>query len=189
MAYMGTGFLELALASIRARPARDGSTVKFVAIDGPGGAGKSSLARHLAAELGGVPILQTDDFASWENPVDWWPEMLERALKPLAAGQPAHFTPSDWGGGGKEAVTIEPAEFIIVEGVSASRKEFRRFLTYAIWVDAPAELRLKRGLERGGKNTRAQWEKWMAEEDDFFGREELREKADLVLRGDRDEWT
>ena len=178
-----------AVKGIRAKSAPKGIAVKLVAIDGPGGAGKSSLARRLAAELGGAPILQTDDFASWENPIDWWPEMIELALEPLADGKPAHFKPTDWGGDGKDEVTIEPAELVILEGVSASRKEFRPYLTYTIWVDAPAELRLERGLERDGEPARAQWEKWMAEEDDFFRREKLREKADLILRGDQDLWS
>lgn len=174
--------------ALRCKPAPSTSEVKIVAIDGPGGAGKSSLARRLAAELGAAPILHTDDFASWENPVDWWPEMLERAIEPLAAGKPARFEPTDWSGDGPEEVTIEPNEYVILEGVSASRTEFRPYLTYTIWVDAPAELRLERGLERDGEGARALWEKWMAEEDDFFGREKLREKADLVLPGDQDLW-
>jgi len=161
---------------------------KIIAIDGPGGAGKSSLAGHLAAALDDAPILHTDDFAGWENPIDWWPELLERALQPLAAGRPARFTPADWDGARKDAVTIEPTEFVVLEGVSASRKEFRPYLTYAIWVDAPADLRLERGLARGGRDTRTRWEQWMADEDAFFARERLREKADLVLPGDQDLW-
>jgi len=180
--------IDSALSEIRARPAPEGITVKIVAVDGPGGAGKTSLAEHLSRELDGAPIMHTDDFAGWDNPIDWWPELLERALRPLAAGRPARFTPVDWGGESKDAVTIEPAEFALLEGVSASRKEFRPYLTYAIWIDAPADLRLERGLARGGRDTRARWEQWMADEDAFFARERLREKADLVLPGDQDLW-
>ena len=85
-------------------------------------------------------------------------------------------------------MTIEPTELVLLEGVSASRKEFRPYLTYAIWIDAPADLRLERGLARGGRDTRARWKQWMADEDAFFARERLREKADLVLPGDQDLW-
>jgi uridine kinase len=180
--------LAAALREIRARPAPKGWAGKIVAIDGPGGAGKTSLAAWLATALGGAPVLHTDDFAVWENPTDWWHELLEQALKPLAAGKPARFTPADWGGEARHEVTVEPAELILLEGVSASRKEFRPYLTYAVWVDAPAGLRLERGLARGGLDTRERWEKWMADEDAFFARERLREQADLVLPGDRDLW-
>ena len=43
----------------------DGMTTKIIAIDGPGGAGKSSFAEQLSQKLGNAPILHTDDFASW----------------------------------------------------------------------------------------------------------------------------
>ena len=62
-------------------------STKIVAIDGRGGAGKSSLAERLAQELGGAQILRTDDFASWENPLDWWPRLIEEALEPLSRNQ------------------------------------------------------------------------------------------------------
>ena len=45
-------------------------TTKIIAIDGPGGAGKSSLAEQLSKELGNALILHTDDFASWEKPLN-----------------------------------------------------------------------------------------------------------------------
>ena len=55
------------VAALRARPAPDGVAVKVVAVDGPGGAGKTTLARHLAEALGGVPVVHTDDFAAWNE--------------------------------------------------------------------------------------------------------------------------
>jgi uridine kinase len=127
-----------------------------------------------------------DDFASWQNPVDWWPELIEKALKPLATGQPARYQPTNWGGTEKEPVAIQPGGFVILEGVSASREAFRPYLTYSIWIETPRELRLKRGLERDGEEARAQWEQWMAEEDDYIEREKPQEHADLVLPGDQD---
>ena len=65
------------VAAIRARIAR-GAT-RITAVDGPGGAGKSTLAAALAVELG-AQLVHTDDFASWENRLDWWPSLVaERA--------------------------------------------------------------------------------------------------------------
>jgi hypothetical protein len=100
-------------------------TTRIVAIDGPGGAGKSSLAAYIARELD-APIIHTDDFASWENPVNWWPELIEKVLKPLAAGRPACYMPTSWGGPERKQVVVEPAEFVLLEGVTASRDAFRR---------------------------------------------------------------
>jgi uridine kinase len=103
--------------------------------------------------------------------------------------RPIRYRRSSWGD--KEQETwreLAPSEFVVLEGVSAAREAFRPFLTYSIWIEAPRELRLRRGLERDGPEARAQWEDWMVEEDDYVSRERPREHVDLVLRGDRDLW-
>ena len=172
---------------VRERRPPDGMRTRIVAIDGLGGSGKSSFARHLARALGDAPIVQTDDFASWDNPTDWWPQLLERVLVPLSRNEPARFERSHWGGdrdGG--LVELEPTEFVILEGVTASREAFAPYLTYSIWVEAPAELRLQRGLNRDGPDAIEQWKAWMAEEDRYLERERPDERADLVIEGDRD---
>lgn len=162
-------------------------TTRIVAVDGPGGAGKSSLAGRLANELE-APVIHTDDFASWENPSDWWPELIVNALEPLAAGKPARYRPSRWGGEEREPVEIEPGEFVIVEGVTASREAFRAYLAYSIWIETPRELRLRRGLDRDGAEALPQWEQWMAAEDRYVECERPAERADCVVRGDQGLW-
>ena len=172
---------------LRSATAPPGVRTRIVAVDGPGGAGKSSLARRLAQELD-AQVIHTDDFASWENPIDWWPDLLELALEPLAAGEPARFRPTSWGEEEREPVQIEPGGIVILEGVSASREAFRPYLAYAIWIETPRDVRLRRGLERDGAQTLTQWEEWMADEDRYVERERPAEHADLVLPGDEDLW-
>jgi uridine kinase len=173
--------------AIRSSRAPANVETRIVAIDGPGGAGKSSLANCLAQELD-APIIHTDDFASWENPVDWWPGLITRALKPLAEGKPACYQPTSWGGEQTAPLLIEPTPFVILEGVTASRQSFRPYLAYSIWIETPREVRLKRGLERDGEQARAQWEQWMEEEDRYIERERPAEHADHVLRGNQNLW-
>ncbi len=179
--------LDRIVREVRARRPPGEMATRVVAIDGPGGSGKSSFARHLAAAAGGVPIVQTDDFASWDNPIDWWPELLERVLVPLSRGKTARFERSSWGPGtGGDLVIVEPTDVLILEGVTATREAFMPYVTYAIWVDAPAEVRLRRGLDRDGLDALEQWRAWMADEDEYRLRERPDERADLVVRGDRD---
>jgi uridine kinase len=173
------------IQAVRAKPAPDGMATKIIAIDGPGGAGKSALARRLAEALGDAPVLHTDDFASWDNPLDWWPRLIAEALEPLSRNRPARFRRTDWENKGREEWReIEPAEFVILEGVSASREAFQPFLTYSIWVETSRELRLRRGLERDGEEARAQWETWMAQEDEYVKREKPQDRADMVVLGE-----
>lgn len=173
--------------AIRSSTAPTGMSTNVVAIDGPGGAGKSSLAERLATDLG-ARIVHTDDFASWDNPIDWWPDLIERVLKPLAEGQTIRYTPTPWGWPARDEIVFEPGEFLILEGVTASREAFRPYLAYSIWIETPRELRLKRGVERDGEGMREQWVEGMAVEDRYVEREDPTDHADLVLPGDRDLW-
>jgi uridine kinase len=159
---------------------------RIVAVDGPGGAGKSTLAGRLSAALGNAPIVHTDDFASWDNPLDWWPRLIEQVLKPLALNRDARYQRYDWTGRRlAEWHGLEPADYLILEGVSASRKAFKPYLTYSVWIDTPREDRLRRGLERDGQAMRGQWEQWMREEDAYIAREHPEETADVVVSGIR----
>ena len=68
-------------STLGSRHSRAGST-KVIGIDGHGGSGKSTLAAHLGERLR-AEIVHTDDFASWDNPKDWWPLLIERIFEPL----------------------------------------------------------------------------------------------------------
>jgi hypothetical protein len=82
--------------AIRRAPARCGS-VRLVAIDGPGGAGKSVFAERLARHLCNAPVIHTDDFASWDNPVECWGRLEDEVLNPVERGEwPVRFRAYDW---------------------------------------------------------------------------------------------
>lgn len=184
------GILEAIVAGANANVPPHGMTTRIIAIDGAGGAGKSTLAKALAKALGNVQVVHTDDFASWDNAIDWWPRLVQDVLEPLSRNQRCRYRKSDWQGIRQdEWEEIKPGEFVILEGVTATRVELRRFITYSIWIHTPRRLRLRRGIERDGEHMRSQWEAWMSEEDRYIRRERPALRADLVLRGDQDVWT
>ena len=167
---------------IRGLPLSAGAA-RIVAIDGCGGAGKSTFAEALSAELGGCSIVHTDDFASWDQPLDWWPRLLDQVLIPLSRSEPACYQRYDWDA--KELVdwlSVE-SETVILEGVSSTRREFRPFLAYRVWIETPAELRLERGLDRDGTAMEGQWLRWMADEDRYMADHLPRASADLIVDG------
>jgi uridine kinase len=176
------------VAAIRACAPPSGTTTRIVAIDGHGGSGKSSLAQLLSHELD-APIVHTDDFASWENPVDWWPELIDRVLEPLARGQVASYTPTSWGGPERAPIVVAQSDIVLLEGVTSAREAFRPYLAYTIWVETPPDLCLRRGLERDGAEALAQWQQWMAGEARYIARERPQGHADKVLPGDADLWS
>ena len=173
---------EIATAIRRCTPPA-GAQLVVVAIDGCGGAGKSTFAARLGRELD-APVVSTDEFASWSHPIDWYPRVVEELLAPLAAGRPATYRRSEWGGGESIVFTVEPAPVLILEGVSSSRLAFEDYLAFRIWVETDRDVRLRRGLERDGEHMRDQWLEWMADEDAYVARENPRERADVIVSGE-----
>ena len=141
-------------AEIRARPCA--RAVRLVAVDGRGRSGKSTLARALAAACGGAPVIRVDDFLYWHDIQGWWPRLEHEALRPLLSGSPARFRVRDWAGdplgrGLAGWAEVRPAEVVIVEGITASRRAIAADLTMALWVTAPRAERLRRALARDGR--------------------------------------
>lgn len=159
--------------------------VKIVAVDGHGGAGKSTLATKLASELD-AQILHTDDFASWDNPLNWWPALIEKTLEPIKHGakslsyERSSWTPDHSPEPVKDQV-VTP--IMILEGVSSARREFRPYLAYSIWVDAPKDVCIARGVERDGEKMRQQWEKWWAEEEKYIAEHQPKNYVDAIVSG------
>lgn len=172
--------LEALVEAIMDRP----GPTRIVAIDAPGGAGKSTFAAQLAEAAGGAPVIHTDDFASADNPIGWWPRMLTQVIEPLARGDAAVFQRYDWPSESfAEWHTVAPAPIVIVEGVSAARSEWAQHLSFVIWIDTPRQERLRRGVERDGPEALEVWESWMADEDNHFAFDATRKRADVVIDG------
>ena len=72
---------------------------------------------------------------------------------------------------------------LLVEGVGAARRATADLLAFTIWVEAPDELRLRRGLARDGAHLREQWEGWMRAEREWFERDGTAARADLRVDG------
>jgi uridine kinase len=160
---------------------------KIVAIDGLGGSGKSELAARLADKLGGAPVVRTDDFArpglrGWD-----WRRLQAQVLTPIAANEQGRYQRYDWSTDRlAEWHTIPVGGTLIVEGVSSLRHELGKYWDLAIWVCAPYQLRLSRGVHRDGESMRAQWaDVWMPEEQEYLEAQRPDEKADVIVDGSR----
>jgi hypothetical protein len=161
---------------------------RLVAIDGAAGSGKSTLARGLATALGGVPVVPIDDFLAWDDLTEFWPRFEREVLNPYFAGQSFRYQMRDWendrdgrGLGGFREVPFSTT--MILEGVGAGRRAVMGRLSYLVWVEAPAAVRLARGVARDGDAARSQWETFMPGEQAFHDGEGTRERAHLVVDG------
>lgn len=164
-------------ARLRAIPRRP----LLIAVDGHGGAGKSTFAHRLREALGpDTALLHTDDFASPQEPVDWWPRLLQ-VIEQLSKRQPATFEPYDWEQGKRlPPHTVAPADLVVIEGVSAGRRAWAEHLSFTIWIDADPALCRQRGMLRDGV-TAQEWDREAEADASFFARDGVRERVDLVL--------
>lgn len=164
----------------------EGRATVLVAIDGRGGAGKSYLAAWLAGHLE-ADVIHIDDFGRPGRPYDaWdWDRFRAQVLDPLLADGLARYQRYDWNADRlAEWVDVRLGGVVIAEGVSVTRTELGDPWDVTVWVEAPYDLRLERGVERDGEAMRETWTNhWMPEEDRYVREERPHERADFVVLG------
>ena len=157
---------------------------RLIAIDAPGGAGKSVFACRLSNALGEAPIVPTDDFATGEPGDEWWTRLERQVPIPLARGHAARYQRYDWESRSlAEEIEVAAAPSVIIEGVSSDRSEAARLLALAVRLYGPRQTRLLRGLTRDGEAARDTWARWMAEEDEHFRANRTIARCGLLVDG------
>jgi uridine kinase len=185
--------LELALA----RPPTLGAG-RLICVDGPAGSGKTTWAAGIERALdtatgaggrglgrrGACAVVHMDDlFEGWSGlaHVD---AQLERLLVPLADGRTGTYRRYDWTAGRfAEEVRVEPAPLLLLEGVGSGSARFASLVTLLVWVEAPHDLRMRRGIDRDGDAFAPHWERWAHDEAELFARERTRERAEVIVDG------
>lgn len=172
-------------AQVLAAPPRLG-TVRLVCVDGPAGSGKTTFAAALAASLGErAAVVHLDDlYEGWSGLAGVWDRVEAQVLGPLERGRPGRYQRYDWGAEQfADWVDVPVPECLIVEGCGAAPRAVDGRAVLVVFVDAPDEVRLARGLARDGEDLRDSWLGWMAEEAAEFARERTRERADVLVDG------
>jgi len=180
--------LDDVLAEVMKRTAVGG--IRIIGVDGPVGSGKSTLAARISARIG-APVVQMDDFVSWVDLVGWWPRFEAQVLNPLLSGRDARYQVRDWendefGTSLNGWMTVEWSPVVVFEGLTCTRAAIADRLAYRIWVEAPDDVRLRRGLERDGDTHRDLWLASMTTERQFFADDATRTRADIRVTGNAD---
>lgn len=154
---------------------------RLVCVDGPACSGKTTFAAVLSARTG-APVVHMDDlYPGWEG----LPEVdaqLETMLRPLAVGEHGSYRRYDWHlGRFAETVAVPPADLLVIEGVGSGSITIEDLVTVLAWVEAPSDLRMRRGIERDGDDFAPHWEAWARAETEHFEQHRTRDRADLVV--------
>ena len=157
--------------------ARENGALVMVGIGGHGAAGKTTLARTIPE----AQIVSTDEF--WTGDGFDIERLGREVVAPLSNGTAASFASYDWAARRlRGSRTVEPVGIVVVEGVCALHRTLRDAYAVRIWVDAPYDVRLARGVARDGEAARSTWvEKWMPSEDRYVERDDPVSCAHLVI--------
>jgi uridine kinase len=172
-------------ARVLAAPARLGA-VRLVCVDGPAGSGKTTFAGRLTDALGAdAGLVHLEDlYAGWTL-TGAVARLSAGVLRPLAEGRPGTHHRYDWAAGrfDDEPVAVPLPRVLVVEGCGSSPRALAPWTSLRIWVEAPAPLRLARGLARDGADLAAHWRRWQQSEAAHFAAEDTRARADLRVDG------
>jgi uridine kinase len=160
---------------------------RLIAVDGRGGAGKSTLVERLRAIVPASGIVHTDDVAWNQAYFDWGALMVENILRPLHRGDAVEFRPPAWVEHGRPGAIRVPAgvDVVWVEGTGIIREEFAGWIDASIWVQGDLDEQERRLVARDGDAPEQQEHiaAWLAEELPLLRREQPWLRATVVVAG------
>jgi uridine kinase len=163
--------------------------IRLVCVDGPAGSGKTTLGAAIARaanRLGSVRLVQMDDlYEGWTGLTGDLTDRIARLLlAPLRDGRTGRYRRYDWQlARFAETHSVDPVDTLVLEGVGSGAAAYDELITLLVWVEAPQDLRLERGVERDGVQVLPEWLRWVEQEDRVFTRDRTRQRADVLVDG------
>jgi uridine kinase len=155
-----------------------------VALDGPSGAGKTSLSEQLLGALDGAAVVHLDDFyPGWGGLEAAVPRLVAWVLQPVSVGRAGRWRRYDWVADRyAEWHEVPPCDVLLVDGVGSGARACAPYLDLLLWVETSEPERYRRAMARDGVGYRPHWRRWAAAEQVHHARERTRERADVRLR-------
>ena len=159
----------------------------IIAIDGPAGAGKTTLAHEIYLALSlqmSVNVFHMDDlYDGWDNALG---EDLTKVLRYLTdqhkQNERAKFKRYNWTTASfEDSDEVAPADLLILEGVGSGDMAIQDDLAALIWIDIDPEIGVKRVIARDGAQVTDEMRKWLGTQEKYFSQHSTREKADFIL--------
>jgi len=162
---------------------------RLICVDGPAGSGKTTLGEAIARlarrRVTSVRLLHMDDmYEGWAGLGDVATRIRDGIIDPLLDGRTGSYRRWDWfAHRWAEEHHVDPVPLLVIEGVGSGSLELADAITTLVWVEAPADLRLARGVERDGESMRADWLTWRESETKLFTAHRTADRADIFVDG------
>ncbi len=163
------------------------TTYPIISIDGPAGAGKTTLASEIYLALAtkfSVEVIHMDDlYNGWEN------ALTDDLAKVLSYISDCHLNQSefeycvfDWENSHfMVPKKFGPKQILILEGVGAGQSAISHARSVLIWMDIEAEVGYQRVLKRDGQSTAPEMSQWLRQQEKHFTLENTKNEADFIL--------
>lgn len=174
---------------------------RLIAIDGGGGAGKTTFASHLQKAIPGSCIVKIDDFyrppklrksflsSEVINPNFDWDRLRSSVLEAVKQNKPVTYQLYDNATLAGETITIPSIATLIIEGVWSFQEKFLNYYDHRIWLEASSEVRLSRGIARDGESLRKAWEEEFIPIDEHYKeRYQPQRQADYIVDSEQSDF-
>lgn len=176
---------ELAFKSISRIVAR--KTPALICIDGPAGAGKTTLANEIEGEFRDVNVVHMDDlYDGWESPINenLANRIVKQIVEPHKAGLPLKYDKYDWFAGEFNSVEVLfPKSLLILEGVGSGSELIRVHADLLIFIEIDPDFGVSRVLKRDGNQISSQMQDWKIMQDSYFKNSQTKRAADVIIDG------
>ena len=160
---------------------------QVIAIDGPAGSGKTTLANQLSKDLANVEIIHMDDlYHGWSDAFSarLTASVINQILAPISQGVEFNYEIYDWNSKKFYKSKLVPkGKIYILDGVGSGQLQFRKYLSKIIWLDIADEEGLTRVINRDGAEILEQMQEFQRAQKLHFASELTENAADFHYEG------
>ena len=159
----------------------------IIAIDGPAGAGKTTLASTLSLALAKdftLTVIHMDDlYAGWDGALG---EKLTESLTWITSSHKVKkdliYSPFNWSQNDFDPPRhCASTSLLILEGVGSSQVAVEEFLSTSIWIDLDPIVGFQRVIERDGDQISESMQGWLDQQGQHFASDRTKERSEFIL--------
>lgn len=157
----------------------------LVAIDGPAGSGKTTLATQIADQLAQTSIIHMDDlYNGWDDALTptLTTHLQNWILEPLSGKQSLQYQKFNWASNQYDTwVEVKDFQLLLLEGVGAAQSVVRSDAALTIWIEVGPQIGLERVLNRDGAQILPYMLKWQERESAHFLRDQTKINCEIYI--------